>query len=147
MENLGNDWIVEYFMRERIISSFAVRFDTNYAREEKEDWESVIKAFAEERTDYSTKEVTRQLRITYSYGDIGYYEAFASGAGIMVYHDEVDDTFYVGLIREDSRELFEMLFRKVFMENNSNKFLHLRRVHTISEDYRPIKVKYLKEAA
>lgn len=147
MNNLGNDWIVSSFRSERIISSFAVKFDTNYAREEKEDWQSVIKAFDKPRTDYSTKEITRQVKITYGYGDMAYFEAYSSGAGIMVYHDEVDDTFYVGLLRETSRELFEMLFRKVLMENNSNKFLHLRRIHTIPEDYRPVNVEYLKRAA
>jgi hypothetical protein len=33
------------------------------------------------------------------------------------------------------------------MENNENKFVHLRRVHAIPEDYKPVWIQILKEAA
>ncbi len=78
---------------------------------------------------------------------VEYYNAVKAKAGIMIFYEESSDTFYVGLIDENHKEVYNMLFHKLFMENNSNRFIHLRREGTIAEDYKPVKIEILKKAA
>ena len=140
-------WVDEVFKSEIVLSSFSVKFDSDYAREEKEDWEGVISAFDKDRIDYVTKEHVRTVMILESFTLMEYYSAVKANAGIIIFYEESSDTFYVGLIDEKHKEAYNMLFHKLYMENNSNRFIHLRREGTIAEDYKPVNIEILKQAA
>lgn len=140
-------WVDEVFKSKIVLSSFSVKFDSDYAKEEKDDWNEVISAFDKDRIDYVTKDHVRTVMILESFTLMEYYSAVKVNAGIIIFYEESSDTFYVGLIDENHKEVYNMLFHKLFMENNSNRFIHLRREGTIAEDYKPVKIEILKKAA
>lgn len=138
----GNDFLM----------SFVVKFDEKYAAEEEADFDETLRLFSRgfrhgDVFDANIKVVEYRLVYRESYGQEAIDSAKKLNAGLMAYHDPITGNYYVGLLREDYKSLFNLLYHKVFMENNSNKFMDIKRLEEVPADFKAVNIKLLKSVA
>ena len=132
--------------------SLVVKFDEKYAWEEEDDFEDTLNLLTQgfrraEDIDSNVWAIEHRLAYKVDCDQKAIDSAKKLRAGLMAYKDPTTGAYYLGLLRPEYKELFILLFHKVFMERNANKFMELRRLGDIPADFKPLEVVMLKEAA
>ena len=142
----------EAFRGQDFLTSFVVRFDEEYAQEEEADFEETLRLFSKgfrhgDVFDSHLKVIEYRLTSQESYGKEAIDSAKRLRAGLMAYHDTITGNYYVGLLRSDYKELFDLLYHKVFMEKNQNKFMEIKRLGKVPQDFTGVYIELLKDVA
>ena len=142
----------EAFRGQDFLTSFVVRFDEEYAQEEEADFEETLRLFSKgfrhgDVFDLNIKVIEYRLTYQESYGKEAIDSAKSLRAGLMAYHDTITGNYYVGLLRSEYKDLFYILYHKLFMEKNQNKFMEIKRLGKVSEDFTGVYIELLKNVA
>lgn len=142
----------EAFRGKDFLMSFVVKFDEKYAVEEEDDFEDTLRLFSRgfrHGDVFDTNVSVVEYRLVYqeSYGMEAINSAKGLRAGLMAYHDAITGNYYVGLLRDDYKDLFNLLYHKVFMERNQNKFMEIKRLGKVPMDFVGVYIELLKSVA
>ena len=142
----------ETFRNKDFLTSFVAKFDEKYAQEEEADFEETLRLFSRgfrhgDVFDSSIKVIEYRLAYQESYGKDAIDSAMSLRAGLMAYHDTITGNYYVGLLRSEYKDLFDILYHKLFMEKNQNKFMEIKRLGKVPNDFTGVYIELLKDVA